>query len=63
MSSTTPDAAPAVPRNPADELRARLTEQRKAQTRLHIARTAAGLFVRHGLRATRAEDIAQAGRI
>ena len=30
---------------------------------MEIARAAAGLFVRHGLRATRAEDIAQAAGI
>jgi len=36
-----------------------LTERRKAETRMEIARAAAGLFARHGLRATRAEDIAQ----
>ncbi|WP_440557987.1 TetR/AcrR family transcriptional regulator [Streptomyces sp. SCPE 10] len=39
-----------------------LTERRKAETRMEIARAAAALFVRQGLRATRAEDIArQAG--
>ncbi|MER7406657.1 TetR family transcriptional regulator [Streptomyces sp. NPDC000070] len=43
--------------------RASLTERRKAETRMEIARAAAGLFVRHGLRATRAEDIAQAAGI
>ncbi len=42
---------------------ASLTERRKAETRMEIARAAAGLFVRHGLRATRAEDIAQAAGI
>ncbi|GHD14467.1 TetR family transcriptional regulator [Streptomyces violarus] len=52
MSSTTP--------NPP---RTSLTERRKAETRMEIARAAAGLFVRHGLRATRAEDIAQAAGI
>lgn len=36
-----------------------LTERRKAATRLDIARTAAALFVEHGLRTTRAEDIAR----
>jgi AcrR family transcriptional regulator len=40
-----------------------LTERRKAETRMEIARAAAGLFVRQGLRATRAEDIAQAAGI
>ncbi|MEU4932858.1 TetR family transcriptional regulator [Streptomyces yokosukanensis] len=40
-----------------------LTEPRKAETRTEIARAAAALFVRRGLRATRAEDIAQAAGI
>ncbi|MFD5230362.1 TetR/AcrR family transcriptional regulator [Streptomyces qaidamensis] len=52
MSSATP-----TPPSPS------LTERRKAETRMEIARAAAGLFVRHGLRATRAEDIAQAAGI
>ncbi|MFE8962983.1 TetR/AcrR family transcriptional regulator [Streptomyces iakyrus] len=52
MSSTTP-----TPPSPS------LTERRKAETRMEIARAAAQLFVRHGLRATRAEDIAQAAGI
>ncbi|MGW3986754.1 TetR/AcrR family transcriptional regulator [Streptomyces sp. NPDC004830] len=52
MSSTTPSPPPHS-----------LTERRKAETRMEIARAAAGLFVRHGLRATRAEDIAQAAGI
>ncbi|MEU2778491.1 TetR family transcriptional regulator [Streptomyces sp. NPDC007162] len=42
---------------------ASLTERRKAETRMEIARAAAGLFVRQGLRATRAEDIAQTAGI
>lgn len=42
---------------------ASLTERRKAATRTEIARAAAGLFVARGLRATRAEDIAQAAGI
>ncbi|WP_461084857.1 TetR/AcrR family transcriptional regulator [Streptomyces deserti] len=54
MSSTTP-----TPPSPQGSL----TERRKAETRMEIARAAAGLFVRHGLRATRAEDIAQAAGI
>ncbi|EFL32772.1 TetR family transcriptional regulator [Streptomyces viridochromogenes DSM 40736] len=54
MSSTTPTPTPP---------QASLTERRKAETRMEIARAAAGLFVRHGLRATRAEDIAQAAGI
>ncbi|MFJ7334831.1 TetR/AcrR family transcriptional regulator [Streptomyces sp. NPDC101116] len=52
MSSTTPPPPPSS-----------LTERRKAETRREIARAAAGLFVRHGLRATRAEDIAQAAGV
>ncbi|MFJ3443166.1 TetR/AcrR family transcriptional regulator [Streptomyces sp. NPDC086081] len=51
MSSTTPTP------------QASLTERRKAETRMEIARAAAGLFVRRGLRATRAEDIAQTAGI
>ncbi|MFJ9892587.1 TetR/AcrR family transcriptional regulator [Streptomyces sp. NPDC091280] len=56
MSSPTPapDRRPAPPAEPLS-----LTERRKAETRMQIARAAAGLFARHGLRATRAEDIAQ----
>ncbi|MEV5435187.1 TetR family transcriptional regulator [Streptomyces sp. NPDC052682] len=53
MSSTTPTPPPPPS----------LTERRKAETRMAIARAAAGLFVRHGLRATRAEDIAQAAGV
>ncbi|MFF5498116.1 TetR family transcriptional regulator [Streptomyces aquilus] len=40
-----------------------MTERRKAETRMEIARAAAGLFAGRGLRATRAEDIAQAAGI
>ncbi|MHA5050228.1 TetR family transcriptional regulator [Streptomyces sp. SD15] len=40
-----------------------LTERRKAATRMEIARAAAGLFMRDGLRATRAEDIARAAGV
>ncbi|MFF3955040.1 TetR/AcrR family transcriptional regulator [Streptomyces sp. NPDC001890] len=40
-----------------------LTERRKAATRMDIARTAAALFVEHGLRGTRAEDIARAAGV
>ncbi|MEU1120106.1 MULTISPECIES: TetR family transcriptional regulator [unclassified Streptomyces] len=40
-----------------------LTERRKNETRLEIARTAAALFVADGLRATRAEDIARAAGV
>ncbi|MGW3957111.1 TetR/AcrR family transcriptional regulator [Streptomyces sp. NPDC004752] len=42
---------------------ASLTERRKAETRMEIARAAARLFARRGLRATRAEDIAEAAGI
>ncbi|MER7488335.1 TetR family transcriptional regulator [Streptomyces sp. NPDC126497] len=54
MSSTAPTSPP-----PAVSL----TERRKAETRMEIARAAAGLFVRQGLRATRAEDIARAAGV
>ncbi|MFE5137703.1 TetR family transcriptional regulator [Streptomyces fagopyri] len=40
-----------------------LTERRKAATRMEIARAAAELFMQHGLRATRAEDIARAAGV
>lgn len=40
-----------------------LTERRRVETRLDIARTAAALFVENGLRATRAEDIARAAGV
>ena len=40
-----------------------LTERRKYATRMEIARVAAKLFVTDGLRATRAEDIAQAAGV
>lgn len=40
-----------------------LTERRRAETRLDIARTAAALFVENGLRAARAEDIARASGV
>ncbi|MFE2041844.1 TetR/AcrR family transcriptional regulator [Streptomyces sp. NPDC059477] len=56
MSSTTPaQNRPVSPRS--------LTERRKAATRTEIARAAARLFVSRGLKATRAEDIAQAAGI
>jgi AcrR family transcriptional regulator len=55
VSSTTP--------LPAASAALSLTERRKAETRMEIARAAAGLFLRQGLRATRAEDIAQAAGI
>ncbi|MER7189301.1 TetR/AcrR family transcriptional regulator [Streptomyces flaveolus] len=56
MSSTT--RTPALGRPPVS-----LTERRKAETRMDIARAAAHLFVHQGLRATRAEDIAHAAGI
>ncbi|MEU0441168.1 TetR family transcriptional regulator [Streptomyces sp. NPDC006186] len=40
-----------------------LTERRREATRMEIARAAARLFVTHGLRATRAEDIARAAGV
>ncbi|MFI8303936.1 TetR/AcrR family transcriptional regulator [Streptomyces sp. NPDC085927] len=54
-SSTTPPFPPVPPVS--------LTARRKAETRMEIARAAAGLFIRQGLKATRAEDIAQAAGI
>ncbi|MGW9496174.1 TetR/AcrR family transcriptional regulator [Streptomyces prasinus] len=57
-SSTTPPFPPVPPLPPVS-----LTERRKAETRMEIARAAAGLFVRQGLKATRAEDIAQAAGV
>ncbi|MFE7167144.1 TetR/AcrR family transcriptional regulator [Streptomyces sp. NPDC057616] len=59
MSSPTP----APNSRAASAAQTSLTERRKAATRMEIARAAAGLFVRRGLRATRAEDIAQAAGI
>ncbi|MFC9929784.1 TetR/AcrR family transcriptional regulator [Streptomyces sp. NPDC127190] len=58
--STTPSPAdqPFSPAKPVS-----LTERRKAETRMEIARAAAALFVRQGLRATRAEDIAHTAGI
>ncbi|WP_318213253.1 TetR/AcrR family transcriptional regulator [Streptomyces sp. SCL15-6] len=56
MSSTT--RTPALGRPPVS-----LTERRKAETRMDIARAAARLFVHQGLRATRAEDIAHAAGV
>ncbi|MFD8614529.1 TetR/AcrR family transcriptional regulator [Streptomyces sp. NPDC059631] len=48
---------------PADAKSPSLTERRKAATRMEIALSAARLFVTRGLRATRAEDIAQAAGV
>ncbi|MFD6323413.1 TetR/AcrR family transcriptional regulator [Streptomyces sp. NPDC058442] len=66
MSSTTPTpstpSGASAPQSPSAP-RASLAERRKAETRMEIARAAAGLFVREGLRATRAEDIAQAAGV
>lgn len=61
MSSSTTPTPPPLP--PAAASAPSLTERRKAETRMEIARAAAGLFVRQGLRATRAEDIAQAAGV
>ncbi|MFJ5266283.1 TetR/AcrR family transcriptional regulator [Streptomyces sp. NPDC088387] len=65
MSSTTPahnrPSGPDSGSAPGPALS--LTERRKAATRMEIARAAAGLFVSRGLKATRAEDIAQAAGI
>ncbi|MEV7284311.1 TetR family transcriptional regulator [Streptomyces sp. NPDC093252] len=58
-ASPAPPASAAAPASPAGSL----TERRKAATRMEIARAAAGLFAGQGLRATRAEDIAQAAGI
>ncbi|MFK4066029.1 TetR/AcrR family transcriptional regulator [Streptomyces sp. NPDC029674] len=51
------------PSQPSQPSRPSLTERRKTETRLDIARTAAALFVADGLRATRAEDIARAAGV
>ncbi|MFG3202681.1 TetR/AcrR family transcriptional regulator [Streptomyces sp. NPDC048192] len=66
--STTPDPARGPLSGTSDQPHSApapvsLTERRKAETRMEIARAAAALFVRQGLRATRAEDIAQAAGI
>ncbi|WP_435883646.1 TetR/AcrR family transcriptional regulator [Streptomyces griseomycini] len=72
MSSTTPTTTPSPSSSssslssapsPSPSPAPSLTERRKAETRMEIARAAAGLFVRQGLRATRAEDIAQAAGV
>ncbi|MFE1025403.1 TetR/AcrR family transcriptional regulator [Streptomyces sp. NPDC058818] len=60
MSSTTPASSAAPEPGPAP---VSLTERRKAETRMDIARAAARLFVGQGLRATRAEDIARAAGV
>ncbi|MGW7817113.1 TetR/AcrR family transcriptional regulator [Streptomyces puniciscabiei] len=62
--STTRGTFPSTGRRPPSvSAPVSLTERRKAETRMEIARAAAALFVRQGLRATRAEDIAQAAGI
>lgn len=68
VTSTTPASPAAGPEpGPAHASRASsapsLTERRRAETRREIAGAAASLFVRQGLRATRAEDIARAAGI
>ncbi|MFD8395420.1 TetR/AcrR family transcriptional regulator [Streptomyces sp. NPDC059680] len=61
---TNPSTTPGTARQPPSaSAPVSLTERRKAETRTEIARAAAALFVRQGLRATRAEDIAQAAGI
>ncbi|MFD3926829.1 TetR/AcrR family transcriptional regulator [Streptomyces sp. NPDC058614] len=65
-SEQVPSRAPSgerAPSSPPDVQRPTLIERRKAATRMEIARAAAGLFMRNGLRATRAEDIARAAGI
>ncbi|GAA2688338.1 TetR/AcrR family transcriptional regulator [Streptomyces anthocyanicus] len=64
MSSTIP-ALPGPEPGPGPEPAGpvSLTERRKAETRMEIARAAARLFVGQGLRATRAEDIARAAGV
>ncbi|MEV6055896.1 TetR family transcriptional regulator [Streptomyces sp. NPDC052107] len=63
-SSTAPGTTSSTAhRSPSASAPVSLTERRKAETRTEIARAAAALFVRQGLRATRAEDIAQAAGI
>ncbi|MEV7341456.1 TetR family transcriptional regulator [Streptomyces sp. NPDC093544] len=52
-----------APRSSPDGHGPSLIERRKAATRMEISRAAAGLFMRNGLRATRAEDIARAAGI
>ncbi|MFC8871180.1 TetR/AcrR family transcriptional regulator [Streptomyces sp. NPDC057148] len=67
MSSTIPASSASEPSDsgpgPGGPGPLSLTERRKAATRMEIARAAAGLFVRQGLRATRAEDIARAAGV
>ncbi|MFE9056047.1 TetR/AcrR family transcriptional regulator [Streptomyces mutabilis] len=62
MSSTTPASSAPESSTPGAG-HVSLTERRKAETRMDIARAAARLFVSQGLRATRAEDIARTAGI
>ncbi|MFD5255767.1 TetR/AcrR family transcriptional regulator [Streptomyces bobili] len=63
MTSSTPAPLPTPSSSRTPSAPASLTERRKAATRMEIARAAAGLFAARGLKATRAEDIAQAAGI
>ncbi|MFF7533249.1 TetR/AcrR family transcriptional regulator [Streptomyces bobili] len=63
MTSSTPAPLPTPSSSSTPSAPASLTERRKAATRMEIARAAAGLFAARGLKATRAEDIAQAAGI
>ncbi|MFM9628573.1 MULTISPECIES: TetR/AcrR family transcriptional regulator [Streptomyces] len=63
MTSSTPAPLPTPSSSKTPSAPASLTERRKAATRMEIARAAAGLFAARGLKATRAEDIAQAAGI
>ncbi|MFI1357418.1 TetR/AcrR family transcriptional regulator [Streptomyces sp. NPDC020898] len=60
---TYPGSADSSASSPPAGFSGSLTERRKSATRTEIARVAARLFVTHGLRATRAEDIAQAAGV
>ncbi|MEV8128870.1 TetR family transcriptional regulator [Streptomyces sp. NPDC085944] len=68
MSTTVPSSCPDPAPGPPDSTgplsgKVSLTERRKAETRMEIARAAARLFADQGLRATRAEDIAKAAGV
>ncbi|MFE2460617.1 TetR/AcrR family transcriptional regulator [Streptomyces sp. NPDC059402] len=68
MSTTVPSSLPDPAPGPSDSTgpfsgQVSLTERRKAETRMEIARAAARLFADQGLRATRAEDIARAAGV
>ncbi|AZM77224.1 TetR family transcriptional regulator [Streptomyces sp. KPB2] len=62
-SSTGPFSAGQVSAGQVPAGQVSLTERRKAETRMEIARAAARLFADQGLRATRAEDIAKAAGV